>query len=193
LRESESLVRNRVLRDKNPWWMAPRQRCRAKVGRGSMQTKVYGSGDEPQQSHGLRGVEHREVKVGLMGIESETRRGKSFDALSKGPTVDVGCDCRSLAQDGGGQGVLSHPEGEGLRAHRARGRATPTKRSKAVSRNLHQRSGFRKDETDCVGASESWGKRSQTQTDHKAAPVTAYCDGKRSLVPDRGQEALRRP
>jgi len=44
-------------------WMAARQHCRAKVDRGSMQTRVYGSGDEPNQSHGLRSVEHREVKA----------------------------------------------------------------------------------------------------------------------------------
>jgi len=144
-------------------------------------------------SLGLRGAEHREVKVWMMGIVAYGRRGKLFGAQSKGPTLNVGCCSRNLAQVGGGQGVLSRPEGKGLRAHRARGRATPIKRSKAVSRSLYQRSGFRKDETDCIGASESWGKRSQTQTDHKAAPVTAYCDGKRSLVPDRGQEALRRP
>jgi len=69
--------------------MAARQHCRAKVDRGSMQTKVYGSSDEPNQSLGLLGVEHREVKLGPMEIESETRRGKSFDAQSKGPTDSI--------------------------------------------------------------------------------------------------------
>jgi len=102
-------------------WMAARQHCRAKVDRGSMQTKGYGSGDEPNQSHGLRGVEHREVKARTDGNRIGNEERKIVRRSIERSDSNVGCGCRSLAQDGGGQGVLSRLEGEGLRADRARG------------------------------------------------------------------------
>jgi len=75
LRESEGLVWIESFGTRF-WWMAARQLCCAKVNRGSMQTKVYGSGDEPNESSGLRGGEHREVKVWTDGnrIGNEERK-----------------------------------------------------------------------------------------------------------------------
>jgi hypothetical protein len=114
-----------------------------------MQTIAYGSGDEQNQSHGLCGVEHREVKAWTDG-ESNRKRGEESRSTLKRKIRQIMSDATVGAwrRNGGGQGVLSHPEGEGLRAYRARGRATPAEAIESSVVSLYQRTGIRKDETD---------------------------------------------
>jgi len=58
---------------------------------------------------------------------TEHRAGESCQRSGERPAGQPeGVTVGTWRRDGGGQGVLSRPEGKGLRAYRARGRATPT-------------------------------------------------------------------
>lgn len=101
---------------------------------------------------------------------------------------------RVLAQDGGGQGVLSRPEGEGLRADQVRGRMTPARAIESSVIGSHQRLGFRKDERRLDGTRRKSVKFQPDPTDHKADPATGTRDECGSLAQVvGGQGALTTP
>jgi len=66
----------------------------------------------PNSSPGPRGPENREVESLAIGTEI-TKLGESRRGSGERLVLRNGCSSGSLAQDGGGQGVLSHPKGEG--------------------------------------------------------------------------------
>jgi len=81
------------------------------------------------RSPGLRVVENREVKGWMDGNRALLRKEQEENpvALNRKIRQQTSDDkVGAWRRMDGGQGVLSRLEGEGLRAHRARGRATPT-------------------------------------------------------------------
>jgi len=121
-------------------------------GRGRMQTSdIRPRWTARRRPSGLCGPGHREVKAKRWesGLRPEERRGR---LRRKAQQAIVAWHDRNLAQAVGGQGVLSHPEGEGLRAYRARGRATPTEAIESSVVISSQRMGARKGETRRCGS-----------------------------------------
>jgi len=108
-----------------------------------MQTQHAVVVSDHTDSPGLHGPENRKVKVGRRKSRTASRKFVRTQAKGCRKTLSLS---RVLAQDGGGQGVLSRPEGEGSRADPARGRMTPARAIESSVIGSHQRSGLREDE-----------------------------------------------
>lgn len=96
-----------------------------------MQTSAYGGLVQPDGTNGLDDTGNREVEPETRGPEHRARINSSRPGRKACPqpvarSVSGGCQSKSLAQDGGGQGALFRLKEKGLQADRACGRTTPT-------------------------------------------------------------------